>query len=118
MQLSDRLKNGKTVNEGISDTADRTYILMNTTMPQLMAMVEAVGKAANIDPAELASIREAAKQGATQAMADNIRAFADAVVAALPEGDGQALTRGQVVEATQEAMRQLLGGLNDASPQG
>nr|MDT0657186.1 peptidoglycan recognition family protein [Micromonospora sp. DSM 115978] len=59
MELTDRLKNGKTVNEGISDTADRVYIMVNNQLPAIAnaiaALATAVGEIEGVDRAELAA---------------------------------------------------------------
>jgi hypothetical protein len=77
MELSDRLKNGKTVNEGISDTADRVYIMVNTQLPAIANAIAALASAVNgidgLDRSEL-----------TAALAAERPALVAGVLAGLP----------------------------------
>lgn len=86
MKLTDRLKNGKTVDEGISDTADRVYIMVNSQLPaiaaSIAALADAIGDLEGVDQAGLTAALSAERPAMVVGVLSGLPA--EEIAAAIP----------------------------------
>ncbi len=106
MELTDTLKvstgETKQVKDIYNDTWMSVFKGQGPFAGQVLTLLNTIAQKVDVDPAELVKIQDAAKAGATQALAMQTQAIIDGVKAALPQG--QILT----VDDVEQALKNVL----------
>lgn len=106
--------NGRGIGENNGTTVQKSTLAY---FDEMLLTVRAIAGKVDIDPAELAAIQAAAEAGAKEALAESADAFVAAIVDGVTaELDPDNLSMDAVQAAAERAVRNVLGGLDGATP--